>query len=261
MAHRAAAAAVALLAGAAAYAQEAPPPPAPQPAPAAAAPEIPKKRPPRVRPAPPDPFRFLHYQEVRPGQALDAIVIRIDPTGSEREVRYLGQVHRDHDPVPAALKDMLVRTLRETEVWPYWDDGEERGCIAFGHGPVTREARLGHRHNEDPAMERFLAVVNLESLQMAYAGELLRYASDEPSLAVGTIDMLLTDVAARRIVVDQRIVGALRRIATDRTVRALVRDAATRALDRLGQGPGPEAAPAPVASTPKTPAPEPEMSD
>jgi hypothetical protein len=189
--------------------------------------------PPRARRASADPFRFLHFQEQRPGQALEEIVLRLDGSAAFREVRYLGQTHRDTAPLPVGLRDVLVTLLRQTEVWPYWT-GEDRGCLAFGDGAATREALLGHRHNADPAMERFIAIVRLESLQMAYAGELERYATDEPSLAAGTISTLVGDVKAGRIGADSRTLALLRRIATDRTVRTLVRESAVTALAQLG---------------------------
>lgn len=182
---------------------------------------------------PPDPFRFIDFHEKRPGHALDEIELWIEGSSMQMEVRYLGQLHRESGPVDPALREVLLKLLVEAEIWPVIDGGA-RGCVALGFGPVTREASLGSIPTGDPPTERAIAVIRLEALQLAYWGELCRYASDEPSLAAGTIDQLVRDLEAGRVALDRRLARQLNTIALDRTVRPLVRDGAVVALGKFG---------------------------
>lgn len=228
-------------------AQEAPlPAPAPSPAPAPAVPEKPKPAPagaPAATPPakakkgkrgpPPDTFRFLHFRELRPGNALDSIELWLEEGVARMEVRYLGQVHREVGPPDPATSAVLLKLLSESEVWPRWE-GAPHGCIALGFGAATLEATLGPIPTGEAPMERAIAVLRLEALQLAYWGELRRYATDEPSLAAGTIDQLVRDLEARRVTLDRRLIAQLNTIALDRTVRPLVREGAARTLARNG---------------------------
>lgn len=183
-----------------------------------------------------DPFRFLHYRQSWPGQALQEIDLRIEGTRLSLEVIYLGQSHHVSGEADPGMRTALVRYLRELEAWPQTDGGT-LACIAFGDGPATHEAAFGTLASPEPALDRFLAAIRIEAMQEAYIGELSRYATDEPSLAAGTIEGLLRESKSGILTVDDRLLAALNGIAIDRTVRPLVRDAATAALAAFGRTP------------------------
>lgn len=183
-----------------------------------------------------DPFRFLDYQQRWPGQALQEVHLHFEGTEQTFEVIYLGQVHRAVGPAEPGMRTILVRYLRELEAWPETDSAP-LGCISFGDGPTTREATFSDLSSPEPALDRFLATIRIDSLQVAYLGELARYATDEPSLAAGTIDQMMRQSNTGALTMDERLFGALNQIAIDRTVRPLVRDAATAALATFGRTP------------------------
>ena len=188
----------------------------------------------RRRKPPPDPFRFIHFQRSSPGSPLSWIELRLTPEVSELSVVYLGQRYQESRPPDSALRETLVRALLETEIWPRWD-GAPRACLAFGHGPTTREATLGPYPTPDPVMARVESIVELEALLLAYHGELSHYLTDEPSLAAGTIDQLAAGLRTHTLLLDTRLQEILATIAEDRTVRPLVRDAAETVLE-FGRG-------------------------
>lgn len=208
--------------------------------PAAAAPkpgrERTAKRPPprKVRAPEPEPFRYAHFHEERQGHALESIDFRLDGEVLTMEVVYLGQTQRYQGPVDPSLRDAAISTLLFTEVWPH-QEGATSGCLELAFGSTSRTASFDVPPDDDPALARFLSTVRMEALELAYLGELSRYGSDDPSLAVGTINMILRDVRAGNVAPGERVIELLVRIAADRTVRPLVRRAGRSALAALGQ--------------------------